>query len=292
MAPEGLRRPRPDARAWVLLGLVLAAIVSWWQLGLGPGDIVPDGPGWRLAQRFASRAFSPALAHEGELIEGRPGIVAEAFDALGRTVLLAALAMGIAIVGGIVLGFFASQAWWIDEPPGGRTRLGRFLRATVLPVTWFVARTIATLLRSIHELLWAVLFLVSIGLTEVSGVLALALPYTGILAKIFAEMVDEAPRAPGHALQASGASGLATFTVALVPQALPDMLAYTFYRFECALRSSAVLGFFGIKTIGYLVKQSFQSHYYGEVWTYLYVLMATILVFDEWSGAVRRRLVA
>ena len=98
MAPEGLRRPRPDARAWVLLGLVLAAIVSWWQLGLGPGDIVPDGPGWRLAQRFASRAFSPALAHEGELIEGRPGIVAEAFDALGRTVLLAALAMGIAIV--------------------------------------------------------------------------------------------------------------------------------------------------------------------------------------------------
>lgn len=292
MAPEHLRRPWPDARVWVLLGLVLAAVASWCQLGLSPGDVVPDGRGWQLAERFVGRAFSPALEHEGELIEGRPSVVAEAFEALGRTVLLAALAMGIAIVGGLVLGFFASQAWWIEEPPGGRTRVGRFLRATVLPVTWFVARTVATLLRSIHELLWAVLFLVSIGLTELSGVLALALPYMGILAKIFAEMVDEAPRAPARALQASGASGLATFAAALVPQALPDMLAYTFYRFECALRSSAVLGFFGIKTIGYLVKQSFQSHYYGEVWTYLYVLMATILVFDAWSGAVRRRLVA
>jgi phosphonate transport system permease protein len=292
MAPDRLLRPRPDARTWVLGGILLAGVASFLHLGLGAADLWPRSSGWTLARDFVVRAVSPAFAHEGAPIEGRPGILPEAFTALGRTVLLAGVAMGLALAAGLVLGFLASSSWWADEPAGGRTRLGRVLRRAVLPTVWFATRGLIALLRSIHELLWAVLFLVSIGLTDTSAVLALALPYTGILAKIFSEMVDEAPRGPAHALRGIGAGGVQTYLFALVPQALPDMLAYTFYRFECALRSSAVLGFFGIKTIGYLIKQSFSSTYYGEVWTYLYVLIATILVFDAWSGAVRRRLVA
>jgi phosphonate transport system permease protein len=68
------------------------------------------------------------------------------------------------------------------------------------------------------------------------------------------------------------------------------MTAYTFYRFECALRSSAVLGFFGYPTLGYYVAASAENLYYGEVWTYLYALFALIVVVEWWSGSIRRKI--
>ena len=89
----------------------------------------------------------------------------------------------------------------------------------------------------------------------------------------------------------AGASGLQVFAVGLVPSALPDMIAYAFYRFECALRSAAILGFLGVPTLGVLIKQAFKFGVYGEAWTHLYVLLVMIVVFDVWSGAVRRRMV-
>ena len=128
-----------------------------------------------------------------------------------------------------------------------------------------------------------------IGL-PVTGVLAIAIPYGGTLAKIFSEMIDEAPRDAALALRAAGASGLQVFGFGLVPRAVPDMIAYAFYRFECALRSSAVLGFFGMGTLGREIEQAFQATNYGEVWTHLYVLIALVIVFDAWSGRLRARL--
>jgi phosphonate transport system permease protein len=77
-----------------------------------------------------------------------------------------------------------------------------------------------------------------------------------------------------------------------VPRALPDMCAYAFYRYECAVRSSAILGFFGFPTLGYSISASFDNLHYGEVWTYLYALMALVVAVELWSGALRRRFVA
>ena len=76
----------------------------------------------------------------------------------------------------------------------------------------------------------------------------------------------------------------------MLPRALPDMGAYAFYRFECALRSSAILGFFGYPTLGYYISLSFENLYYREVWTYLYALVLLVALVDWWSGALRRRL--
>jgi phosphonate transport system permease protein len=70
------------------------------------------------------------------------------------------------------------------------------------------------------------------------------------------------------------------------------MLSYTFYRFECALRSSAVLGFFGFPTLGYYIAASFENLFFQEVWTYLYVLFALVVAMDWWSGRLRRELVS
>ena len=90
----------------------------------------------------------------------------------------------------------------------------------------------------------------------------------------------------------AGATPLQTCCCGLLPRALPDMAAYSFYRFECGLRSAAVLGFFGFPTLGYNISASYENTYYGEVWTYLYTLFLLILVVEAWSGALRRRFVA
>jgi len=137
-----------------------------------------------------------------------------------------------------------------------------------------------------------VLCLAAFGLSELSAVIAIAIPYSGTLAKVFSELIDEAPRDAAHALRAAGASPVAVFIVGLLPRALPDCAAYALYRFECALRSSAVLGFFGYPTLGFFISASFENLHYGEVWTYLYTLLLLVVVVDWWSGAVRRRLVA
>ena len=278
------------AGRWVLLGLLVAAGVTWITLGLGLDDVWPQSKGRAIAGRFLARAVSPALSYEGEAVAGRAPLLIEALEALGETVRVAAAGVGLALLLGVVLGFLTSTSWWHVPPTDAlraRDRLWIVLRRTLL----VLARGITALLRSIHELLWAVLLLAAFGLSPQAAVVALALPYAGIFAKIFSEMIDEVPREPARALQAAGAGGVQTYAVALLPQALPDLIAYTMYRFECALRSAAVLGFFGATTMGYLIKQSFSSGYYGEVWTYLYLLMIAVLLSDVWSGAVRRRLV-
>ena len=147
-------------------------------------------------------------------------------------------------------------------------------------------------MRSVHELLWAVIFLAAFGLNTASAVAAIAIPYAGTLAKVFSEMIDEAPRDSAFALRAAGAGTAQVFCFGLLPRALPDMCAYAFYRFECAIRSSAVLGFFGFPTLGYSISTAFENLHYAEVWTYLDALALLIIGVEVWSSALRRRFVA
>jgi phosphonate transport system permease protein len=145
-------------------------------------------------------------------------------------------------------------------------------------------------MRSIHEILWAIALLAAFGLTTVAAVIAIAIPYAGTLAKVFSEMLDEAPDDAAGALRMAGAGSLQTFVFGLVPRAVPDMGAYAFYRFECALRSAAILGFFGFETLGKYIHQSCGELYFREAWTYLYALCILIVLVEWWSGAIRRRL--
>jgi ABC-type phosphate/phosphonate transport system permease subunit len=290
MAPEATRRPFPlRARGAVLLALLVAGAWAAWELDLHWSDLTPNEGGVRVTKSFFSRALTPALASEASNVpEGTPPLLILSLQAAWTTLVYAAASMSLALLLGLFLGFFASTAWWAGDPVGGRTRLGR----TVAPAIYGATRVLIGFMRSVHEVIWAVLFLAAFGLTPLAAVIAIAIPYGGTLAKIFSEMIDEAPRGAALALRASGSSGLQVYGFGLLPAALPDMLAYTFYRFECALRSSAVLGFFGYATLGREIQQSFSSTNYGEVWTHLYVLMAIVIVFDLWSGKLRARLTA
>ena len=290
MVPE--RAPYLGLRGGVLLTLLLAGGWAFLYLDLSLTELVPGSGGWAVTREFFSRALTPALRSEASFVPpGTPPLLQNALLAAWQTMLFAGSAMSLALLLGLVLGFFASTAWWAGQANGGQSRAGQLLRRAVAPAVYGFTRVLIALMRSVHEILWAVLFLSALGRSNVAALLAIAIPFGGTLAKIFSEIVDETPRDASLALQAAGAGARQVFFIGLLPRAAPDMIAYSFYRFECALRASAILGFFGFPTVGLYVRQSFRSTNYGEVWTYLYVLFAVIILFDLWSGAVRKRLV-
>ena len=279
-------------RRGVLLAIGLAGLWAALDLGLDPRDVWPAGGGVKLLGEFLHGAVAPAATYEADFVpDGAESLLVKAGRAALRTLLFAVTAASLSVVIGLGLGFLASTAWWADDPVGAINVGTRLFRRTVRPAVYVVTRIIIALARSTHELLWAVLFLSAMGLTNLAAVTAIVIPYSGTLAKVFSEMIDEAPRDAAIALRAVGASPMQVYLFGLLPQAIGDLSAYAIYRFECALRSSAVLGFFGsIPTLGYYIRLSFDNTYYHETWTYLYALLALVVATDWWSGALRKRI--
>jgi len=280
------RRPFPiGGRGATLLVIAAVAWLAARWLDLELTGLVPRESGRILARDLFGAALHPALGYQTEVPPGTPAFGVKIASALWSTILVAAAAMSLALPGGVLLGALSSDIFWIRGASSGKERVAAAWR--VLQVG---ARVLASMLRAVHELLWAVLFLAAIGLSSASAVIAIALPFTGVIAKVTSELFDEAPRTPWRALRLAGAGPSAAWAVGIAPAALPDALAYGFYRFECALRSAAVLGFFGVPTIGMAVAQSFENLQYQEMWTYLYSLVALVLVAERISATARRRL--
>ena len=264
-------------RTAILGGLLGAGLLAAWRLKLDPGELVPAGEGWNLVGRFFRAAFSPTLTSESDLAGD---LLPRILEGTRNTIAFAAAAMSLSLVMGSVLGVLASERWW------QLFALPRGLR----PVLYGGFRTLIAFLRSVHEILWAILLLAAFGLSTAAAVVAISIPYGGTLAKVFSEMLDEAEDSAADAMRWGGATSSQSFAFGLIPRALPDMGAYAFYRFECALRSAAILGFFGFPTLGKFLYESFGELYFREAWTYLYVLFGLILVVEWWSGALRQRL--
>lgn len=260
-------------RGGILVALLVVGAVAYAALGLKLSGLVPGEGGMALAGDFLAAALQPAWDYQS------PSAAADwipfyqqVLGGLWRTLVFAAAAIGLSILIGFPLGVLASSL------------VPRWLRVPV--------RVGIAFMRSVHELLWAVILLAAVGLNSAGAVFALTIPYAGTLAKIFSEMLDEAPQQAFRSLRLAGASSMQAFFAGLLPRAAPDMAAYAFYRFECALRSAAVLGFFGYPTVGYYLRLSFENLHFREVWTWLYVLMAVVLLMEAWSSAMRRRFVA
>ena len=94
----------------------------------------------------------------------------------------------------------------------------------------FAVRTVMTVLRSVHEIVWAILFLQALGAEPMAAVLAIAIPYSATLGKVFSELIDEAPKETPNALRDNGATRLQVYVFALLPMVIPDLLAYLLYR--------------------------------------------------------------
>jgi phosphonate transport system permease protein len=243
--------------------------------------LIPTGGGLSLVGDFFSAAFMPAFTYESSasLPAGTQPFLFKVGAGLWTTLVYAVAAISLSLVIGMTLGVLASVSFWER-----RHRAWGTLRWTL--------RIFIAAMRSVHELLLAVVFLATLGINPAAAVLAITIPFSGTLAKVFSEMLDESPRAAADALTNLGATPLQVFFFGRLPRALPDIAAYGFYRFECAVRSSAVLGFFGFTTIGLYLRQSFENLHYREVWTYLYALILVVLLLEVWSSQLRRRFVA
>lgn len=251
---------------WRWTGAALVTVVAALWLGLDPRGLWPRAPG--LLGELAAAALTPALYDEQT---GKVWLLPVVAEAVGMTVALAAAAFGLALLVAIPLGALASMRF-----SGGGAR-------------WVAVRGAVALMRSVHELLWAMILLAALGLSTGSAVIALAIPAAGTLARVFGDLLDETPENGARALRATGASELLALWFGIVPRAMPHLLAYALYRFECAVRSSAVLGFFGFPTLGYGIASSVDAVHLRETWTYLYALFALILLLERWSASVRRR---
>ncbi|MGB0952265.1 MAG: PhnE/PtxC family ABC transporter permease [Planctomycetota bacterium] len=267
-------------RARILSIIAALGLLAYFGLGLRLGDLLPEGNGADLVKDFLAAAFRPAFTYEttGFLPENAPPFLLKVAMGLWNTLVYAIAAISLAFVAGLGLGVLASASFWKARP------------AAFGMVRWPL-RFLLTAMRSVHELLWALILLAALGLNPAAAVLAILIPYAGTLGKVFSEMLDENDGRPADALDQIGAAPLQVFLFGRLPRALPDIAAYTFYRFECAVRSSAVLGFFGFTTVGLYLKQSFENLHYREVWTYLYGLILVVLLLEAWSAQLRRRFV-
>lgn len=147
-----------------------------------------------------------------------------------------------------------------------------------------IVRLIAAGMRSIHELFWALLLLQITGISPWTGVLAVGIPYAGIFAKVYAEMMEEADLSAEHVLP-SRTSLLSRFVYARAPILSDAFRSYTLYRLECGLRSSLILGFIGIPTIGDEIKSAFRPGSYHEAAALLLVFYLLIATRGLWARA-------
>jgi phosphonate transport system permease protein len=183
---------------------------------------------------------------------------------------------------GIALALLSVRVLSLSALTGRIAVLPAALRQTV--------RWLMIVLRSVPELIWALVFVRVVGLGPTAGVIAIALTYGGMLGKVYAEILESGE---GHATQAllhNGSGRLQAFFYALLPQNAAELTSYTVYRWECAIRSSAVLGFVGAGGLGQMMDASMKMFNGSEVATMLIVFMALVWLADRASAWLRVQL--
>jgi phosphonate transport system permease protein len=175
-------------------------------------------------------------------------------DAVGLTIAFALLAVAVAVPLGMWMAMYFHWRW---------------------------LRIVAASVRSVHEIFWGLLFMQLFGLSASTGLLAILIPYCGVFAKVFAEIIEQQPQQPVSTLDPHNPR-LLRYAYSLIPQAWPALRHYVRYRFECALRSSAILGFIGIPTLGFHMESAFKQGHYSEAAALLWVFLLLIASVRYW----------
>lgn len=256
---------------WLII-FVIALLWSAAQAGLFSGAALVNSGGWAQFTAFWQAAFQPVLTPDFLAITLQATLVTLAYAVTGTFFSL--------LIGGL-FALLASEVWWESVWPHHKE-----LRR----VPWAIIRGLLAIPRGIHELIWGLFFLNIFGLDPLVAILAIAIPFGATVAKVFAEMLDETGKRPYLTLLNSGTSPLKAMLYTLLPLALPDLLSYSFYRFECAIRAAAILGIVGAGGLGYQILLSMQTLNYNETWTLFYALMLLSGLVDAWSAQVRQRL--
>lgn len=265
-ANEVYRLPPPlfGARCkacWLMAGVGLLIVLSFWTLDL------------QWAQFFSLDALRKMGRFVGELLHptGEAAFLQKLLSATLETLAMSALGTLIAAVLGLLLALPASQTHAHDK--------ARFKGLT---------RLLLNALRSIPELVWASLLLIAAGLGPFAGTLALALHTTGVLGRLFAEAIENAPEGVGFALRVRGVGEGRVFCYATLPQVLPQLLSYTLYRWENNIRAAAILGVVGAGGLGQMLAFHMGLFQMPETSSILLAMIALVALVDACSYLARR----
>jgi phosphonate transport system permease protein len=199
-----------------------------------------------------------------------------------RTVAIATAGMTLALLVAVPLTLVSTRALSISALSGRMARGPFWLRQSV--------RWLLVFLRSIPELVWALVFVRVVGLGPTAGVLAIALTYGGMLGKVYGEILESGESHATETLLRNGSSRLQAFFFGLLPQNAAELTSYSVYRWECAIRSSVVLGFVGAGGLGQQLDNSMKMFNGGEVLTMLAVFVVLVALADRVSAGLRRAL--
>lgn len=197
-----------------------------------------------------------------------------------RTVAIATAGITLALLLAIPLTLLSTAAVSVSALTGRMHALPFVLRQAV--------RWLLIVLRSVPELVWALVFVRVVGLGPTAGVLAIALTYAGMLGKVYGEILESGDTQSTTALLRNGSGRLQAFFYGLLPQNAAELTSYTVYRWECAIRSSAVLGFVGAGGLGQQMDVSMKMFAGSEVSTMLVVFVLLVWLADWVSGQLRK----
>ncbi|TBU76467.1 ABC transporter permease [Pseudomonas daroniae] len=272
-----LRSDRRDPAAVSRLLLSLLALALLW-------------PGIRLAELDLTVLLQPNSTQSmGSFLKDfwppaqDADFLALLLDATLQTLAIATAGMALALLLAVPASLLASRALSLSAASrGGRpSLLGQCLR-------WPV-RGLLIILRSVPEIVWALLFVRAVGLGPTAGVLAIAITYAGMLGKVYAEIFESVDQRPVHALLQSGSGRLAAFAYGVLPNAAAELTSYTVYRWECAVRASVVMGFVGAGGLGQQIDLSMRMFAGAEVASMLLTFLVLVLLADQLSRLLRGR---
>ena len=269
-AAQRLRDPAWSRRisSTILALLILWPMLEWTEFKIwtlwGPESL-------KQTSHFLASFFPPNLSAD---------FLLQVAHETWRTVAMATVGITLAILLAVPLSLIAVRVLSLSALTGRM----QFLPAVVRQVV----RALLIILRSVPELIWALIFVRVVGLGPTSGVLAIALTYAGMLGKVYAEILESGDSTNAQALMRNGAGRLQTLFYALLPQNADELTSYTIYRWECAIRSSAVLGFVGAGGLGQMMDASLKMFNGSEVLTILLVFLFLVWCSDLLSAWLRK----
>ena len=278
-APHHRQPSAPALRdpAWLpRVAWTLAALALLWPMG-----VLTEFRPW---VRLELGALQPAIDFVGTFFPPRTDadFLLLLLRETWRTVAMATAGLALALLLAVPLALLSVRVLSLSGL-AGRMALGpAVLRQGV--------RWLLLVLRSVPELVWALVFVRVVGLGPTSGVLAIALTYSGMLGKVYADILESSDTHAAHSLMRNGTGRLQAFFYGLLPQSGAELTSYTVYRWECAIRSSAVLGFVGAGGLGQLMDSSMKMFNGAEVASILLVFVLLVWLADRLSAALRKDL--
>ncbi|HDS1736097.1 ABC transporter permease subunit [Pseudomonas sp. BP8] len=269
-------RRDPAALPRLLITLLCLALL-WPGLGLSELDpsVLLQADNRQQMANFVSAFWPPA--HDRDFL-------ALLFEATVQTLAVATAGMALALLLAIPASLAASRALSL-RAASRAGRAGVVSRLLRLPV-----RAVLIFLRSVPEIVWALLFVRAVGLGPTAGVLAIAITYSGMLGKVYAEVYESVDQRPAHALLQAGSGRLMAFFYGILPTAASELLSYTVYRWECAIRASVVMGFVGAGGLGQQIDLSMRMFAGAEVASMLLTFLLLVMLADGLSRVLRGRL--